>query len=231
MSHSHSPDKCVTFNARIRGRISKRSRQVDASIDARHCTQNLNRLIVDAKLRKRKVDIKDVEAFRGLMEDVGAAYGYLVCSAGFTKSAERRAQDLITVTLVPPEEYSGFDPSKWPPCEWPGCSSGSVFWDGGVELFYTPVYQGVLAVPAQKKSAKHFLGKCDHCGKFHVRCSECEITLVFDEADGEHQCSCKPPWFWLASVEADEAGRRSAELHNVSLLTGRVTTLNRRPID
>ena len=68
---------CVTPNARLIGRISGRSRQIDVLIDLRHDTDNSRRVIVDAKRRKRKVDVTDVEAFRGLMDDVGATHGYL----------------------------------------------------------------------------------------------------------------------------------------------------------
>ena len=69
---------CVTPNARVEGRISGRQRQVDVLIDARHDTDNSRRIIVDAKSKKRKIDVKDVEAFRGMMEDVDATHGFLV---------------------------------------------------------------------------------------------------------------------------------------------------------
>jgi hypothetical protein len=89
-------DLCVTPNARIPGRISGGSRQIDVLIDARHHTDNTRRIIVDAKRRTRKIDVTDVEAFRGLMEDVGATHGYLVCPVGHTKSAEKRAQMAVS---------------------------------------------------------------------------------------------------------------------------------------
>ena len=82
---------CVTPNARVVGRITGRKRQLDVLIDLRHESDNSRRLVVDAKRRNRKVDVTDVEAFRGLMEDVGATHGYLVCPRGHTKAAERRA--------------------------------------------------------------------------------------------------------------------------------------------
>jgi restriction endonuclease len=61
-------DLCVTPNARITGRITGIQRQIDVLIDARHDTDNTRRIIVDAKHRKRKVDVKDVEALLGVME-------------------------------------------------------------------------------------------------------------------------------------------------------------------
>ena len=78
MANQISTDLCVTLNAHVKGIISGRSRQLDALIDSRHDTDNSRRIIVDAKKRTRKVDITHVEAFQGLMEDVGATHGYLV---------------------------------------------------------------------------------------------------------------------------------------------------------
>jgi hypothetical protein len=50
-----------------------------------------------------------------------------------------------------------------------------------------------------------------------------------DEDDCGHQCKCKLPWFWLASIEEDEHGERSDELHAI-LGSGKVITVDRRPI-
>ena len=82
-------DMCVTPNAQLTGRISRRKRQIDVLIDLRHDTDNSRRVIVDAKMRTRKIDVKDANSFRGLMEDVAATHGYLVCPNGHTKAAER----------------------------------------------------------------------------------------------------------------------------------------------
>lgn len=94
-------DLCVTPNAHIVGRITGVRRQVDVLIEARHDTDNSRRIIVDAKRRSRKIDVKDVESFRGLMEDVGATHGYLVSPAGHTKAAEKRAQTAVSIRIVP----------------------------------------------------------------------------------------------------------------------------------
>jgi hypothetical protein len=64
-----------------------------------------------------------------------------------------------------------------------------------------------------------------------VHCTTCGDLLSVpedDEADVGHQCDCKLPWFWLASVEVDGYGERSAELHCVRGL-GPVMTVDRRP--
>jgi len=111
-----STDFCVTPNASVVGVITGVRRQIDVLIEARHDTDNTRRIIVDAKRRKRKIDVKDVETFRGMMEDVGATHGYLVCPYGHTPAAERRAQTAVSIRLLPLHHLDDFDPRTWPRC-------------------------------------------------------------------------------------------------------------------
>lgn len=226
-------DMCVTPNARLVGRISHRKRQIDVLIDLRHDTDNSRRVIVDAKMRTRKIDVKDVESFRGLMEDVAATHGYLVCPKGHTKAAERRAQSAVSIRLLPLNRLDDFDPSEWPACQAPKCKDGLVFWDGYPEIVIRAVPVSVLVgLKPQLLSYIHYVGKCDRCGRFHVKCLTCDDILAppsDDDDDIGHQCQCKMPWFWVASIEQDEHGAESAELHAV-LGTGEIIKADRRPL-
>jgi hypothetical protein len=226
-------DYCVTANAKLLGRISKRSRQIDVLIDLRHSTDNSRRVIVDAKTKVRKIDVKDVEAFRGLMEDVGATHGYLVCPSGFTRAAERRAQSAVSICLVPSDQLENFDPTSWPECKVSTCKGGRIFWDGYPSM--TSRIRVLYDTPTSKRHLTfvNAVGKCERCGAFHVHCFTCGDVFHTPEdvdADYGHQCSCQPPWFWLASVEEDGEGHESAELHLVFLPSGAVITTDRRPL-
>lgn len=222
---------CVTPNARIVGKISGRSRQIDVVMDLRHDSDNSRRVIVDAKKRTRKIDVTHVEALRGLMEDVGATHGYLVCPVGHTKAAERRAQGHVSIRLVPLERLDQFDPSTWPQCLNADCAQGRVFWDGYPE--FTTALQPLSGVaPTNSRAAfLHYVGKCDRCGRFHVKCLTCADLFDLREVinSDERRCRCGLPWFWLASVEKDEYGKRSAELHVVLIGPNEVITVDRRP--
>lgn len=107
LAQQSETDLCVTPNAHIVGRISGVRRQIDVLIEARHDTDNSRRIIVDAKRRSRKVDVKEVERFRGLMEDVGATHGYLVSPVGYTKAAEKRAQSAVSIRIVTLDRLEG----------------------------------------------------------------------------------------------------------------------------
>lgn len=228
-----STDYCVTPNAHVTGRITGIRRQLDVLIETRHESDNSRRIVVDAKKRSRKIDVTDVEAFIGLMGDIGATHGYLVCTAGHTSAAEQRAQSAVSIRLVPLDRLEDFDPTTWPKCVSQSCRDGRVFWDG----YPAPSLQLLATTgPDQGKTFVrefvHYVGKCDRCGHFHVKCVTCGDMLGVpegDENDYGHQCSCKLPWFWLASIEEDENGVKSAELHNV-LGTDKVITVDRRSL-
>jgi hypothetical protein len=50
-----------------------------------------------------------------------------------------------------------------------------------------------------------------------------------DEGDIGRQCGCRLPWFWIGSIEPDDNGRASGELHLV-MGFGNTVTVNRRPL-
>lgn len=232
MADQSATDLCVTPNAWIVGQVSGIKRQIDVLIEARHDTDNSRRIVVDAKMRKRKLDVKDVEAFRGLMADVKATHGYLVTSSGYTKAAGKRAQMAVSIRIVPTDRLENFDPSTWPRCKSSRCKHGRIFWDGypGLSMKLRPVGAPEEQRPAVR-SFVHYVGKCDKCGLFHVWCATSGDTLAVpekDENDDGHQCRCQLPWFWIASIEEDEEGSKSAELHLV--YGANVQTVDRRSL-
>ncbi|HZB92639.1 MAG TPA: hypothetical protein VE397_14425, partial [Stellaceae bacterium] len=152
--------------------------------------------------------------------------------AGYTKAAEKRAQEAVSIRIVPLDRLENFDPSTWPRCRNDRCKHGRIFWDGYPEI--SLVRHGFGAAPdhaSGNTSFVHYVGKCDRCGRFHVRCVTCDDLLSLPEGDDDtgHQCRCKPLWFWLASVEQDEHGNRSAELHAI-LGNGQIITADRRAL-
>ena len=52
------------------------------------------RIVIDCKDYSKPVDVKGVEEFQGLLQDVRAHKGALVCPSGFTKAALKRAKKL-----------------------------------------------------------------------------------------------------------------------------------------
>ena len=213
--HSYTviPNACVT------GYISNRKRQIDVLVDYRYDTKLSTRIIVDAKDRKRAIDIKEVEAFEGLMKDVNAKRGVLVCSNGHTVAALRRAQEHIGIKLVSDEDVENLDLNSWDPCRNFKCSSGLVLWDATPGVFH----DNTVTVQAT--------GKCDECGQFHVRCWGCGNRKSLGK-EVDWQCACKGAWFWLTAIETEEDDEGFVSKVNYLILVlgnGDANIIDRRP--
>jgi len=80
----------ITANAKLPGMLSKTSRQIDLLIEEQICDMPV-RIVVDGKHRNKKLDVKDVEEFLGLVRDVRAHKGVLISKEGYTEAAVKRA--------------------------------------------------------------------------------------------------------------------------------------------
>lgn len=82
----------VERNARLPGRRGGRPRQIDVLVRGRIFGMADATLIVDCKRRRSPIDVKAVESFIGMIEDVGADVGMLMTTAGSTATARERAR-------------------------------------------------------------------------------------------------------------------------------------------
>ncbi|MEL6269536.1 MAG: restriction endonuclease [Chloroflexota bacterium] len=164
----------VTRNAKIKGFCSEQLRQVDILVDARWEQDLSHRTIVDAKLRKRKIDIKEVESFLGMMDDCRADRGILYCSSGFTKGAKKRARGSLRLIPFAPDFEDDSFMLSFNGCTGQ-CSSlpmqdrGWVLWDS--HLAWAIDGRGVFIKT----------GKCDLCHNFVVECAGCAKTMTIQE--------------------------------------------------
>jgi tetratricopeptide (TPR) repeat protein len=86
----HFPAAKIRKNAHIRGRYSKRKRQIDILITEK-TPAGIRKTLIDTKLFNRKVDVKAVDSLAGFVDDVGAQRGMLITNLGYTRAALRRA--------------------------------------------------------------------------------------------------------------------------------------------
>jgi hypothetical protein len=87
---SEYPTARIAANAHLVGRHSKTDRQIDLLIEIQVCDVSF-RIVIDAKHHARKIDVKHVEEFLGLMRDVSAHKGLMIAPEGFTSAAIERA--------------------------------------------------------------------------------------------------------------------------------------------
>ncbi len=86
-----TPQAVINLNDKIIGK-SGVERQIDVSVRYNLGQFNIF-VIMDCKDWKNPVDINDVGSFCDQVEDVGANKGAIVCNAGFTDGAVKRAQE------------------------------------------------------------------------------------------------------------------------------------------
>lgn len=214
----------VSPNARIEGFISRKSRQIDALIDARWGYDLSRRIIVDAKFHRRKLDVKEVESFEGMMKDCRAAHGILICNKGWSEGAKRRAQDAITIKLLTSEEieertsWASFDKCIGECHRIPNRYSrkGLVLWDAEHLLNIG----GLCAVV--------YTGKCDICHNFHIWCWDCGEKFAIGSED-QHECYCKRMWVSVIEEEIDDpTGKTLNAVHLLLQAENDMFALDRR---
>ncbi len=86
-----SPGASVKENDKIIGKNSGVPREIDITI-RKTVGQYKLLIVIDCKDYRRPVDIKDVEEFMGLAEDVGANKAAMIGARGFTEAAKTRAK-------------------------------------------------------------------------------------------------------------------------------------------
>jgi hypothetical protein len=84
------PDCEITHNAYIEGKLSGVNRQIDVLIVAT-IAGNKFITVVDAKMYNKPIDVKGVEEFLSMVNDVGAQRGLMVTTKGYTPAALMRA--------------------------------------------------------------------------------------------------------------------------------------------
>lgn len=190
-----SLDTTVQANVKLPGTLSRTKRQIDVLVSSRWSDTTESRLIVDAKMRTRAVNVNDVEAFEGLMKDCNVQRGLIVCTAGYTKSAKQRAEDAINIEVVSLDDALSRD-WTWEEClgkcaQRRAAGRGMVLYSEETVLNYASMWWILQS------------GKCDRCHSFHVWCWSCgEKFIVLDE----HMYQCYCGIYWASVPESEESG-------------------------
>jgi hypothetical protein len=102
----------IEFDARLPGSLSGIERQVDVFVEgsfAGHVGRGT--MAVDCKCFSRNVDVKDAEAFMGLVDDVGTDFGLIVTTEGYSPAAKHRLRGRgFRFDIVPYDELENWTP-------------------------------------------------------------------------------------------------------------------------
>lgn len=84
------PDARISFDQKIVGRFSKVERQIDVLIEGDVAGYEI-RIVVDCKYFAINIDVKQVESFCSMVEDIDAHQGVLITNKGYSQGAINRA--------------------------------------------------------------------------------------------------------------------------------------------
>lgn len=170
----------VKKNITLPDKITGRLRQIDVWIEIEAKSHTIG-ILVDAKFRKEKLDVKDVEEVLSLANAVGANKAVIVASSGWTKPAEIKARhiglDLRLWTLEDALNLMVAD--KWVMC--PICENDCIVLDrsGGI------IIDGVLTLLSA--------GQCRECSAGLAWCWACGGRILL-EVGQFAECVCGYQW-------------------------------------
>ena len=111
--HESYHDCTISFDKRVIGRYSKVERQIDILIEGEIAGYKI-KIIVDCKCFSKKIDVKQVESFVAMIEDLDAHQGILITQMGYSKAAINRAYygnqkvELDVINFDEIKKYQGF---------------------------------------------------------------------------------------------------------------------------
>lgn len=180
----------VKYNQRIRGKLSGQLRQVDILVREKHDNSDLV-TIIDCKHHNGKVDIKGVEEFLGMCEDVQANNGILISKEGFTSGAIERVCSRDDIKLETIDWETAYEKAEEAyiyntisdlciccsnPRDKGKSIPGIVLWDLGWCL----VIDGIAYIFG--------FGECLKCKASHLYCDSCGATSHVQ--DNRYVCEC-----------------------------------------
>lgn len=172
----------VSQNTFIPDKITGQKRQVDTWLELNMHGHQVN-VLIDAKFRKGKIDVKDVEEVEALGNSVNANKIVIVTNKGWTKPALKKAKfsnnDLRILTVE--EALDLLVPNKWFMCY--NCKDECVVMDS----------DGILYRENSGLFFDWYAGKCRGCGDTYFHCPECGNRKIL-EKDDKYKCSCNHIW-------------------------------------
>lgn len=168
----------VLYNITRPDKITGQARQIDVWWEIKLEGHILN-LLIDAKMRSSKIDVKDVEEILALAQAVNADKAIIVTNSDWTEPAKKFADfsrlDLMLLTLD--EATDLVVPEKWKMCRI--CNKDCIIMDkdGWFEI--------------DGKINWYLGGTCRSCNGVYVHCQDCGNKDFFTDT-----WTCQCPLLW-----------------------------------
>ncbi len=161
-------------------KVTGRARQIDCWIEVA-VKGHVVKVLIDAKFRSNKVDVKDVEEVQALGEAVGADKCFLICPNGWTKPAQIKAEfiglDLKLLDVKSAVQLLDID--MWEIC--PDCQNDYILLEksGGIEI------DGMVFW--------WLAGQCKECESTLIWCQDCGDQMIVKTGQSQ-RCTCGHRW-------------------------------------
>ncbi len=99
------PTVSFESDVKLRGRLSSSLRQVDI------LAKSEIPVAIECKYYSRTVDVKCVESFLAMMDDLGILIGVIITAKGYTKAASQRAKNdtrALSLKIISPKKFSEY---------------------------------------------------------------------------------------------------------------------------
>jgi hypothetical protein len=170
----------VRRSVTIADKVTGQQRQIDVLVEI-EAYGHVLRLVVDAKFRSEKIDVKDIEEVLALADAVRASQVAIVAANGWTGPAAKKAefQNCTLRLLTPKDALDILIPDMWGMC--PNCKKDCIVLDMDGVIGYGGGWLWWLA------------GKCRECKHGFIWCQDCgeHIELPFGQ---EVLCGCGHGW-------------------------------------
>lgn len=177
---SEFPDCEIQHDVRIPGRMSGIHRQVDATIRGNVGGYNAFGA-VECRNLSRPLDVTAVDQFRGFLEDIGADFGIMFTTRGYSEAALNRAEHAhIKLDLVSYVEIDVYH-FEWGVCDMCAASGRPpppIDFEPPVEV----VKDGISTVLQ--------IGRCSYCHMIHVKCGLCGGITPVAESEYNSPLEC-----------------------------------------
>ncbi|GAB3514231.1 restriction endonuclease [Emticicia fontis] len=171
----------VYKNLTIPDKVTGQARQIDVWWEMQ-LENHTFKILIDAKKRSAKVDVKDVEEIMMLANAVNADKAIIVTNNDWTKPAELSAKfnrlDLKILTFDEATDLIVED--KWLMCQ--VCKEDCVLLDDDGFFEFNGLINWWLG------------GKCRSCQSIYIHCQGCGDRGIINTKAEEWQCSC--PYVW-----------------------------------
>lgn len=170
----------VQKNITIPDKITGQARQVDVWIEFEVKTHKIG-MLIDAKFRQDKLDVKDIEEIYALGTSVGANKVIIVASNGWTRPAKIKADfigmDLRILTIE--NALDILSPDKWFIC--PICLADFI----GLDFLGGLILNEMISIVTA--------GRCYGCNGAYINCQACGLNILLKENE-EYLCECEHSW-------------------------------------